>query len=286
MSFLSLSNPGFSQNPQILIQYFYALMYATQEELGYDLSMTRALDENGEVQYRIKVDDKLYQTIKPLSDFKADVIQGRATRVWEVKEFVDNELVGEPRALKDFWLDAEAKTEKELWDELAEEAGKNEEDKAIFEKHFMKFVHGARVRDSRESDVFTVEVASTDIVTVRNVAMPLTERTQSRSLHGGSSHPESVGSTPALSSHYIKPLPVQKRIHRRSHQRSVFDRVCTVYHDLTDLLMMATVLRDTVKGNCLVYKLRKYTHTTCSAQVVMEVWVCPPGHQHRECVLG
>jgi hypothetical protein len=38
---------------------------------------------NGSIQYRINVGNTWYITTKPLSDFKAEGIRGRATRVWE-----------------------------------------------------------------------------------------------------------------------------------------------------------------------------------------------------------
>ena len=242
--------------------------------------MTRIIVDN-KIQYLIYVGDKCYQTVRPLSDFKANVIQGRATRVWEVVEVVNGMAGKDSHVLKDFWLDLDATPEKDLWESLRKEAEKDEADKALFEQHFLKFLYGACVRDSTGRDVSTKRFMRNhdlEIIRSHQVVSPEPEvRSATRHVHISASHPTSIGSEAVtLPSHRLDSelpeLPFgTKRYNPRSHQRSVFDCVYTTYHDLTDLSIMARTLRDCVKGNRFVRLLPGSTNTTFSASATVEV---------------
>ncbi|KAK0243020.1 hypothetical protein EDD85DRAFT_313071 [Armillaria nabsnona] len=73
-----------------LIEYVLALSFATPEELGYDMSVTRVAypvddDPSGyTIQYDYRVGENTYRTIECLSSFRASGLLSRATRVWTV----------------------------------------------------------------------------------------------------------------------------------------------------------------------------------------------------------
>jgi hypothetical protein len=86
-----------------------ALASASPEETGWDDSIQR-VEVDKKIQYRIKVADIWYQTVRLIADFRANHIVGRATRVWEVKKMEqDGERFFVPDAapsyaLKDLWI--------------------------------------------------------------------------------------------------------------------------------------------------------------------------------------
>ncbi|KAJ7075105.1 hypothetical protein B0H15DRAFT_917164, partial [Mycena belliarum] len=84
-----------------LVQLFLTLAFASQEELGYDESMTQFKDNCGAVQYKIQVGEAFYVTTKLLSDHRHDAACGRTTRVWEAYREDNPERT--PVALKDLW---------------------------------------------------------------------------------------------------------------------------------------------------------------------------------------
>jgi hypothetical protein len=110
-----------TQDHALLVYFFAALATASYEQLGWDSSVERVLIRDAsidqfQIQYRFRVGDKRYQTVKCLADFRANDIVGRATRVWEVTEIrqhADREWkpVGPPCVLKDIWMDAKERQE-------------------------------------------------------------------------------------------------------------------------------------------------------------------------------
>ena len=242
--------------------------------------MTRILVEE-KIQYLIYVGDKCYQTVRPLSDFKADMIQGRATRVWEVLEVKNGKTGKDSHVLKDFWLDLDATSETDLWEGLREEAEKDEADKAIFEQHFVKFLHGACVRDGTGQDISTKRfMRNHDLESNRShnvLSLEPEKRSSTRHAHISATHPTSVGNEAVtlpsyrLDSELPELPPGVKRYNPRSHQRSVFDLVHSAYHDLEDLSTMTRTLRDIVKGNRVIHYLHGFTNARFSTQAAMEV---------------
>ena len=77
--------------------------------LGFDPTITRLLEVDGREQYDILLPCKngavqVFRTLDVLYD-GSDQILGRGTRVWKAQRVVSDELVGEPVALKDSWVD-------------------------------------------------------------------------------------------------------------------------------------------------------------------------------------
>ena len=94
-----------------------SLMSATEEELGYDLTMQHCLDpEVNRVCFVYEVNSHYYKTQKAIFDNQSLCITGRATRVWEAIEVASfNKLQllegSHMVVLKDIWLNAGLVTE-------------------------------------------------------------------------------------------------------------------------------------------------------------------------------
>ncbi|KAK0206729.1 hypothetical protein DFS33DRAFT_1316735 [Desarmillaria ectypa] len=137
-----------------LIHYVLSLSFATEEELGYDLSVTRVaypLDENPSVhtiQYDYRVGENTYRTIECLSSFRASGLLSRATRVWRVRQLNDPEY--RECALKDVWVPSDAKTELEIQQELFRSIEENCPDIGTeYRKHFMEILQCEVVQTSQ-----------------------------------------------------------------------------------------------------------------------------------------
>ncbi|KAF8909747.1 hypothetical protein CPB84DRAFT_1765365 [Gymnopilus junonius] len=107
---------NYMTEPKHLIHYILSLSFATLAELGFDMSMTLYKDPSKKsFDYEIRLREKTYRTVKVLSDFRADALRGRATRVFEAKEIEGGEVVSGPSVvIKDSWMDADRDTEGDI----------------------------------------------------------------------------------------------------------------------------------------------------------------------------
>ncbi|KAJ7625037.1 hypothetical protein DFH06DRAFT_1229672 [Mycena polygramma] len=88
-----------------LIHIFVGLPFGTPEQLGYDTTMSRFVDDAGSAQLKITVAESVYITKNLLSE-RADEVCGRTTRVWEAYREDDPERTSV--ALKDLWTFVDA----------------------------------------------------------------------------------------------------------------------------------------------------------------------------------
>ncbi|KIM51731.1 hypothetical protein SCLCIDRAFT_142631 [Scleroderma citrinum Foug A] len=106
------------------IRVMLSLMFATEEELGYDPTIQRRLDpETNRVCFVYEVDGHYYKTQKAIFDHRSLCITGRATRVWEVIEVASFDKLqplegSHTMVLKDVWLDAGLMTEGDIQREI------------------------------------------------------------------------------------------------------------------------------------------------------------------------
>ncbi|KAJ6511324.1 hypothetical protein C8R47DRAFT_1314324 [Mycena vitilis] len=89
-----------------LSQVFARLAFATPEQLGYDTTMSRIVDDAGSVQMKITLSENVYITKRLLSDRCTDAVCGRTTRVWEAYSEDDPERTSV--AIKDLWTSVDA----------------------------------------------------------------------------------------------------------------------------------------------------------------------------------
>jgi hypothetical protein len=97
---------------------------STKSQLGFDETVRHSLDE--ETQQPVldfTVNESIYRTVgSPIFSDSISGPTGRVVRVFKVKELVDGRKVGDELALKDFWLRSDAKSERQIrqdiWEEL------------------------------------------------------------------------------------------------------------------------------------------------------------------------
>ncbi|KAF9020602.1 hypothetical protein BDZ89DRAFT_1072116 [Hymenopellis radicata] len=109
----------YHKNPRDLIRFIIFMMFSPLEKLGYDPTVVRVRDEDNKIQYQFTVGDTKYQTVRCIDEASALDIVTRATRVWAVQELdADNQPSGDVKVLKDVWLYCNAKSEKDIQDEI------------------------------------------------------------------------------------------------------------------------------------------------------------------------
>ena len=100
--------PSF-QNHSHLVRLFLGIALSTEEQLGYDPTMSRAFhggDDNKKYCYDIKIRDHsgmvtTFRTKDEISTYGADALRGRGTRVWSVYDVANDPGGKRLFALKD-----------------------------------------------------------------------------------------------------------------------------------------------------------------------------------------
>ena len=100
-----------------------ALSYGSTLDLGFDPTVKALKGTNNKISFDFTVKGtdshgnsikKMYRTVKGISEFSANAIRGRATRVYEVKEVVGGIPRGESFVLKDCWVDDDRAVEGDI----------------------------------------------------------------------------------------------------------------------------------------------------------------------------
>ncbi len=95
------------------------MTFSPLERLGYDPTVVRVWDDNKDVHYQFTVGDKKYQTVRCIDETSALNIVTRATRVWAVRELdAKDQPIGKTKVLKDVWLYIDARSEKDIYNEI------------------------------------------------------------------------------------------------------------------------------------------------------------------------
>ncbi|KAF4623621.1 hypothetical protein D9613_001484 [Agrocybe pediades] len=149
------SKVDFIKDPELLIKVFIAFMFATDEELGYDPTVTRhsrncytyffppvppspapadnaGLAPIADAAAHAQVageptsnapKGRYFRTIDIISEYRSGTVTGRMPRIWLVQEVKTSEAGAEEVApgnfvLKDVWLAASAPTEKQIQNDI------------------------------------------------------------------------------------------------------------------------------------------------------------------------
>jgi len=248
---LAISASHVRQDRDTIIRTFASFAFASREDLGYDPTITRTLAD-GQPQYEIQVMDKVYRTTDVLSNFGADAIIGRGTRVFKVYDIKDVNKT--PRVLKDVWVEEDRSREGEILNNLfAKIQLEGGEDKLRdAQRYFLTSVtygdvkiHGqldhTRNLIMRGGDPFLE--GNSMLLTIGN----LTRRKPShRSEHTRASN---IGNVPVFEDPRRRtarprsaPIPV------RVHHRMVCEEVGVAIHNLTNLRDVYQSLCDALKG--------------------------------------
>ncbi|KAG7096518.1 hypothetical protein E1B28_003947 [Marasmius oreades] len=108
-----------------------ALGTADRVRLGYDDTITLHDRQENENIFDIQVFDQdkndgrptTYRTVRRIADYSADVLTGRATRVWTVRRVENGEMVGGELALKDTWANDDRPREHVYLNEIRQKLG-------------------------------------------------------------------------------------------------------------------------------------------------------------------
>lgn len=135
----------FPQDVEAIAQYALSIAYSPSlEELGFDPTVKRVYVD-GKAQYEYTINGRVYQTIEVLSNFRAAALVSRATRVWKATCAEDHGAdVGTVYAVKDVWIGMDAKTERQIQDDIFAQINKVNQVKGLsgeqedYKKYFMK----------------------------------------------------------------------------------------------------------------------------------------------------
>ncbi|KAK2459542.1 hypothetical protein APHAL10511_008448 [Amanita phalloides] len=229
---------GLNAYPIHLIHAFLSFTYASKADLGWDETMEPKII-GGEKRYEIKVSGNTYETQgKPLSDFVAHSIVGRATRVYKVKKLQDN--TGKTYVLKDVWLAKGRRPEHTIRDEILEDIKSvlGENDKNIVEKHLFTPVHHCIVQVKTE-DKGWVDDDTHDVI-LRKAEFSTTDRIHIHPPINLNHVVTSIGQTPHLSEYVVTraPKPDHKDITHRYHYRIVYEELADPLFDLNQVSLI------------------------------------------------
>ncbi|KAG7449398.1 uncharacterized protein BT62DRAFT_929364 [Guyanagaster necrorhizus] len=251
-----------------LIHYVLSLSFAMEEELGYDLSITRVAyfpHENPSahtIQYDYSIGSNTYRTIKCLSSFRASGLLSRATRVWKVFQLNDPQY--RECVLKDVWVPSDAKTELEIQQDIFR--GIEENNPGIskdYQKHFMEILQCEVVQTSQKRDDDMPLFVRTSLETIGEFALHRQEMASpSRTILGTNiSVPMGAGLGNPNADSNLK-LP---HLHKgRKHVRVIFADVGVPLSEVWQLHILFNALGDALKGLYYLYK-GYYVHRDISA---------------------
>jgi hypothetical protein len=226
---------------------FVSLAFGTTSQLGYDPTVKR-VQQNG-VQYDFLVGDTTYRTVSVLSDFGADPLLGRGTRVFQVYNTTD--LSQTPRTLKDVWVEADRQREGAILADLfakirSDTQGQSFEDAR---RHFLTVeCHGDVAIDNRDDHTKYFWGGQDFPAEYKEMQLPATLTRRARASKG--SH---LGSTGGVWVNPLTRLPAKRklRVPNRAHYRIVFEEVGVAVHSLNSLPEACKALYDAVEGSIL-----------------------------------
>ncbi|KAJ3710136.1 hypothetical protein DFJ43DRAFT_1142763 [Lentinula guzmanii] len=111
----------FIKDQRNLVTVFLSFAFSSAENMGWDPTITFShRDSENRRQYNIIVNERVYKTVKTLSDYSADNPLGRATRVWKVQD-----AQGNTRVLKDLWLEHDRLEEHKIYENILQDVEKS-----------------------------------------------------------------------------------------------------------------------------------------------------------------
>ncbi|KAL0065225.1 hypothetical protein AAF712_007736 [Marasmius tenuissimus] len=288
----------FIKDPKPLIRFILATSFASNEEMGYDLTVERVKNDAKVWVYDYEVADEdgkstWYRTVDCLWTHRSGRISGRGNRVWEVQELDENRnpamQKGKPKStcvLKDYWVNCDAIRESAKRNEIIDRAlAKNPGlQRRDIEKHFMTILHdiyvkchdgnGALVDDTSEVQLrgwllpeeyseFLLEMPTNNEYTkpqIRNGARSLTTGASGSTLSTQSSSQHDQPSAPTNPSRIV---PANRVDGPRRHCRTIFRELGTRLDELTDQRAFIQSLIDALQGLKFLYDA-EYLHCDMS----------------------
>ncbi|PSR72489.1 hypothetical protein PHLCEN_2v11640 [Hermanssonia centrifuga] len=231
-----------------LVHFFLAILFATEEELGWDTSIKRVANQLGALDITVRSEtgeESVFRTIRTISDFRADGLLGKGTRVWEVVHVVDGKMVGPHCVLKDVWIEADRPREGQTLLSIRNSRSSLRFKRQI-DRHFLTVLcHGdvfvqSRDGNSQADDTLLIMMHGQDIpedYPVFDLRPPPEPRIPS------DPSKTAVGHHRAMEKVHVFPKPPVK-ITARRHYRIVFNEVCRALHDETSLQLIFKALSE------------------------------------------
>ncbi|KAL4061808.1 hypothetical protein J3A83DRAFT_3097774 [Scleroderma citrinum] len=268
---------NFITSTKQVIRFFCSLAFAEDHELGWDPIIQRVLVK-GKSQYDISLQSSdgsisVYQTTRIISDFGAEALRGRGTRIFEayLKTHPEGNVPdGSMRVVvKDSWRECDRKREDEILAEIFSnlEKAKGKETAEEDMKYFLTVLQASDVTvDGKKDDTSQL---------LHHLFLPADCSWYTISPSPGLSrtrHTSSVGCPPSYNSrrHASKPL----KIYHRTHGRIVFKEVCTPLFELRNLDDVFETLGSSLQGLRILHSIN-WVHRDIS-----------PGNIHRIDDLG
>lgn len=228
-----------------MIDIFLRFAYATPIQLGYDPTVKR-VRVGDEIQYEFTVDEKVFVTVgEPLSDFRADSVKGRSTRVFRVYEKgCSTEIL---YALKDLWIQDGGPFEGDfMQDILASVSAVCPTGVSYF---LTTYVHGPVMLDAMTRDNSHYYIRQPPPTIQGFYLASPTIKASSITVLRGSLRSESVGYVPTPSKDQSHHASSQTWSYfPRTHYRHVFKEIGTTLHRLEVLQDIFKCLYNCVTG--------------------------------------
>ncbi|KAJ3793984.1 hypothetical protein GGU11DRAFT_811558 [Lentinula aff. detonsa] len=165
----------FIKDQRNLVTVFLSFAFSSAENMGWDPTITFShRDSENRRQYNIIVKERVYKTVKTLSDYSADNPLGRATRVWKVQD-----AQGKTRVLKDLWLEHDRLEEHKIYENIVKDVEnsappeRKEKRRNTVAKHLLTPLDHCRVKVSgiADDDTNLVILRDYDMNKARTVAL-------------------------------------------------------------------------------------------------------------------
>ena len=211
-------------------------------------TITRVLGKDCQIQYEYSVGNKTYVTTrKPLFDFCAESIDGRATRVWKVYDKGGDRDVH--FALKDIWIFSDTQPEDKVLQELRSHVHKDHHGifLTIIDDDWVYLDGNRSVVDKTARTIMRRVPTIQGYIRFQSEEEP--KQTQPTTL--GSSRNQLHSHTPRGSAHVHHEVATYQKEHQfslRSHHHTIFKEVCKPLHELNNLGRIYWLLQYAVTG--------------------------------------
>ena len=268
-----------SQGIERVAEFFLRIMWAEKPYLGFDetVELLKTSGQDGGPQYNIEVNNKTYRTQRLISSAGADTLQGRGTRVWEVKE-VDarGRVFGPSMVLKDAWVDYARDREAIILQKIRNSA-KTPRHATAFDRYLLHVVEFG--------DVPSVNGSPDDTQTIICRGKPPEHKWRMRVLKDMKATSTTDAKLPPKKALIIEPEPAEKLIvyPRRVHHRVVFSEVGKTILEAETLPAAFEILKDILIGKSLPFIVGGLLWLT-STPVLGAMHAC--GWVHRDVSAG
>jgi hypothetical protein len=243
----------------IVIHIFASLVFADEESLGFDSTVSR-IQVNNQIQYKYQVGEESYITTDTLADHAADFMRGRGTRVFKAHSESD---ASRSVVLKDVWLEDDRIEEGVHLENIRAVITQMQTQGTVFpgnrdpSTYFLTVVAHGRVKVGGQTEDHTNNVMMRGSGLPSDLEYFSTSRPREPLIQGSrviwSDRGYSVGHTPEVSRDVaaliLANLPRKaQRFQARIHYRIVFEEIGRTIHDLRKLSQVYQCLADATTG--------------------------------------